>query len=107
SLRQLATGARLGMGPASGPLPTLLAGEAFLVVGLATGAELVLGRIGGVVRFDAAREPRTLHALGAQVVERLDALLPRLEVQHHQVPLVDVGRNEQVEALRLVDERRA
>src|SRR5690606_7536722 len=57
--------------------------------------------------FDAAGEARALHALGAQVVERLDALLPRLEVQHHQVPLVDVGRNEKVEALRLVNERRA
>src|SRR5690606_24645582 len=83
-----------------------LAGEAFLVVGL-LGGQFVLRGFGGVVRFDAAGEARALHALGAQVVERLDALLPRLEVQHHQVPLVDSGREEQVEALRLVDVRRA
>src|SRR4029078_12421506 len=48
-----------------------------------------------------------LDALRAQVVERLDALLPRLEVQHGEVPLVHVEGDKQVEALRLVDERRA
>src|SRR5690606_16181870 len=84
----------------------LLAGEAFLVVGL-LGRQLVLRGCGGVVGLDAAGEACALHALAAQVVQRLDALLPGLEVQHHQVPLVDIGRYEQVEALRLVDERRA
>src|SRR6188768_4172841 len=84
---------------------TSLAGEAFLVVGLR--GELDPRQVGGVVGLDPAGEPGALHALAAQVVERLDALLPRLEVQHPQVPFVDVGRDEQVEALRLVDVRRA
>src|SRR5690606_19325360 len=66
------------------PAPPLLAGEAFLVVGAP-------GRAGLEDRGPLAPGMGgALHRLGAQVVERLAAALPRRPVQHVQVPLVDV-----------------
>src|SRR6185369_8001638 len=86
---------------------TSLTRQTFLVIGLPTGAEFDARGVGGVVRFHSAGEPGALDRLRAEIVERLDPLLPRLEVEHQQVPLVDVGRDVEVEALRLVDERGA
>src|SRR3546814_13108172 len=57
--------------------------------------------------LDAAREAGALDGLGAQVIERLDAELPGAEVEHQEVPLVDVGGDEEIERGRLVDEGRA
>ena len=50
-------------------------------------------------------EGRALHRLGAQVVEALHAPLPRLPVQHVQVPLIDVAGQEDVDRLGLADLR--
>jgi hypothetical protein len=60
--------------------------------------DLDLAQVGRVVGFDAAGEARALHGLGAEIVERLDAQLPGAEVEHQQVPFLDIGRDEQVQA---------
>ena len=89
------------------PRLILLTGEAFLVIGLfAAGSQFVLGGIGRIVGFHAASKAGALHALRPQVIERFDALFPCLEVQHHQVPFVDIGGDEEIQRLRLIDEGR-
>src|SRR6185295_815463 len=83
------------------PDSTLLAGEALLVIGL--------GRAGDDDAFLPFRpgETRPLYRFGPAIVERLEALLPRRPVQHVEVPLIDVGRQEEVQRLRLADIGRA
>ena len=82
-----------------------LACQALVVVG--GRRELDFLELGRVVGLDPAGEPGALNRLRAQVIERLDAQLPGAEVEHHQVPFVDVGGDEQVQRLRLVDVGRA
>src|SRR6185369_15488944 len=76
---------------------TSLASQTLIIVG--GRRELDFLEVGRVVGLDPAREPGALHRLAAKVIERLDAQLPGAEMEHHQVPLVAVGRDEQVEAL--------
>ena len=81
----------------------LLAGQAFFVVGLLRCHRAAVD-VGFVV---FAGEAGALHGLGAAIVQALYATLPRHPVQHVQVPLIDIARDEDVERLALADERRA
>ena len=92
--------ARADMGSAASE--GLLAGEAFLVVGAGFG-----GAGGAFLGHVGAGEGRSLDRLGPQVIERLHPAFPRRVVQHVQVPLIHVARQEDVHRLRLADLRRA
>src|SRR3546814_5785876 len=69
-----------------------------------SGLHLDLAEVDRVVRLDPARESRALDGFGPQIIERLDAKLPRAEVEHQQIPFLDIGGDEEVEGLRLVDD---
>src|SRR5882672_8121820 len=82
----------------------LLAGQAFIIV---SALQLDLAKVGRVVRLDSAGEAGALDRLGAQIIEAFDAELPGAIMEHQQVPFVDVGRDEQVQRLGLIDIGRA
>jgi hypothetical protein len=70
-----------------------------------TDSELVIGAqpVGNlrVDLFERAGEGGTLQRFRAAVIEALDAALPCRPMQHVQVPLVDVGRQIEVDRLAL------
>src|SRR3712207_2159418 len=82
-----------------------LAGQTFVVI--RGGGERDFLQLGRVVGLDPAGEARALDGLGAQVIERLDAELPGAEVEHEEVPFVDVGRDERSEERRVGKECRS
>src|SRR3546814_7635528 len=53
------------------------------------------------------REAGALHRFRAEVIERFDAEFPRAIVEHEQVPLLDVGGDEEVQRRGLIDIGRA
>src|SRR3546814_4631420 len=57
----------------------------------------------GVVGLDPAREAGALDRFRAEIIERFDAEFPRAIVEHEQVPFLDIGGDEEVQARRLVD----
>src|SRR3546814_19192242 len=80
----------------------LLAGQALVVIG-ALGREFEFRGLGGVVGLDPAREAGALDRFRAEIIERFDAEFPRAIVEHEQVPFLDIGGDEEVQARRLVD----
>src|SRR3546814_9190457 len=82
----------------------LLAGQALVVIG-ALGREFEFRGLGGVVGLDPAREAGALDRFRAEIIERFDAEFPRAIVEHEQVPFLDIGGDEEVQARRLVDIR--
>src|SRR3546814_4186704 len=63
----------------------------------AFGCEFKLRRFCRVVGLDAAGKPSALDSFRPEVIERLDAHFPCSVVEHQQIPLFDVGRDEQVQ----------
>src|SRR3546814_14699754 len=47
--------------------------------------------------------PYTTPFRSAEIIERFDAECPRAIVEHEQVPFLDIGGDEEVQARRLVD----
>src|SRR3546814_3886172 len=71
----------------------LMAGQTLVIIG---GREFELRGLGRVVGLDPAREAGALHRFRAEIIERLDAELPREIVEQEQVPFLDTGGVEEV-----------
>lgn len=80
-----------------------MAGEALVVI---LNLSLELGVIESIVVLDTPCETSALDRLRTEVVEALQAQLPRAEVEHQKIPLIHVGGDEEIERGRLVDVRR-
>src|SRR3546814_11672462 len=88
------------------PYTTLFrsARQTFVIV---LGLDLDLAEVDGIVGLHAAGETGALDRFGAQVIERLDAKLPRTEMEHQEVRFLDIGGDEEIERGRLFDIGRA
>ena len=87
--------------PSLNPRICLLAGETFLIIDrfrrLVASVHLAHVRNGKLRVVLIGHDLCSLDRLGAAVVKALHALLPGLVVQLVQVPLVDIGRQEQID----------
>ena len=79
----------------------LLTGETFIIVGLWN------VHADNFFLVSRTRKACALNRLGTAIIERFQTLLPGRPMQHVEVPLVDVGGQEDVQRLRLADIRRA
>ncbi len=79
---------------------TSLTCQAFVIIGRFCGRESRTWARSIVLSASTPPLPAkagALHRLRAEVIERLDAQLPGAEVEHQQVPLFHIGRDEQVQ----------